>query len=82
MMRPRDIRPLRAGVYEVTVEGPAGERVAIVCTLIAHPVAPAVSMNPDLVMAREPPRVDGREIAKFVLDFHRRFAASSPDVDR
>ena len=69
-LRLREIRALGDDRYEVTFED--GQRV--VCRVFKHKGVFGIRMDPDLVMGSEPPRIDSREVAAAVIDYHRRHA--------
>jgi len=74
-LRLRDIRALGDDRYEVSFSDERGATELVVCRVFRHKGVFGIDMEPDLVMGSEPPRVDSREVAAAVIDYHKRHTA-------
>lgn len=72
MLRLRDIQALGDDRYDVTFADEQGATERAVCRVFRHKGVFGIDMEPDLIMGAEAPRIDSREVARAVIDFHKR----------
>ena len=71
-LRLRQIRALGENRYEVTFDEDGRTAERIVCRVFARKGVSGIRMEPDIVMTREPARINSQEVAAAVLAYHRR----------
>lgn len=67
----REIKALGEDKYAVTLEDEKGATEQIMCHVGQHKGVTGVRIEPDILMTSEPPRIDGKELAKAVIAYHR-----------
>ena len=74
-LRLKGIKALENDEYEVILTDEKGNMERVVCCVVNHEGITMVTMQPDLVMPtrpNQPPRVESRELATAVMEYHRR----------
>ena len=70
-LRLHEIKALGDDRYEVTFEGEGGAPERVVCRVFKHKGVSGIRMEPDIVMTKQPPQINSREVAAAVLAYHR-----------
>ena len=65
----REIKALGQDRYEVAFDDGSGAMERVVCRVFQHNGVQGLRMEPDLVMAGHPPRIDSREVVAAVLAY-------------